>query len=363
MCGISGILGPDVPAGSLRRMIDAQRHRGPDDSGIEMLPAGPPGVQMGLGHTRLSILDLSPAGHQPMRDPASGRWVVYNGEIYNHLSLRKELGTRFQSTCDTETLLAAYGRWGRDCVERFRGMFAFAIWDPAEQELFLCRDRLGIKPLYYARVGSRFLFASELRAILETDLVPRKLDRDGLDGFLAFGTVPEPLTIIKDIRLLPAGCWMRSLPDGRDPRASPILVAPVFVLLVAGRLRVAVPPGPRGRTPGNLRRRGRIPADQRRAPGGLPLGRRRFERDRRGPRPTGSPRPPNAHVALHGTGLWGGPLRGAGRRPVQDAPPDAAQSRRRICWRASTTPSRPAISPASTASTPTRSADWQDRRA
>lgn len=215
MCGIAGILGPELSEGWIRKMVDAQRHRGPDDSGIEMLSTATAGVRLGLGHARLSILDLSAAGHQPMRDAASDRWVVYNGEIYNHLSIRKDLGAHFRSTCDTETLLAAYGRWGRDCVERFRGMFAFAVWDPAEQELFLCRDRLGVKPLYYAQVGSRFLFASEVRAILETDLVARKLDRDGLDGYLAFGTVPEPLTIIKDVRLLPAGCWMRVSPtDG-----------------------------------------------------------------------------------------------------------------------------------------------------
>ena len=214
MCGIAGILGPDISVDQVRRMVDAQRHRGPDDLGIEMLPTGQPGIQLGLGHTRLSILDLSPAGHQPMRDPGSGRWVVYNGEIYNHLEIRRELGGEYRSTCDTETLLAAFGRWGRGCVERFRGMFAFAIWDPSEQELFLCRDRLGIKPLYYVQVGPQFLFASELRAILETGLVDRKLDRDGLDGYLAFGTVPEPLTIIRGIRLLPAGCWMRVSPGG-----------------------------------------------------------------------------------------------------------------------------------------------------
>jgi asparagine synthase (glutamine-hydrolysing) len=150
-----------------------------------------------------------------MRDPDGRNWIVYNGEIYNHLELRKELGGEYRSTCDTETLLAAYRRWGRGCVDRFRGMFAFALWDPSEQELFLCRDRLGIKPLYYSQIGSRFLFASELRALLDTGLVPRKLDREGLDGYLAYGTVPEPLTIVRDVRLLPAGHWMRvSARDG-----------------------------------------------------------------------------------------------------------------------------------------------------
>src|SRR5262245_3209657 len=132
MCGIAGILGPDITASQVRRMVDAQRHRGPDDCGVEMLPVGPEGVEVGLGHTRLSILDLSPAGHQPMSEPVSGSWVVFNGEIYNHLEIRQELGGEFRSRCDTETLLAAYRRWGRSCVDRFRGMFAFAIWDPTE---------------------------------------------------------------------------------------------------------------------------------------------------------------------------------------------------------------------------------------
>jgi asparagine synthase (glutamine-hydrolysing) len=215
VCGIAGILGPDLSTDWVRKMVDAQRHRGPDDSGIEVLPTASPGIGLCLGHNRLSILDLSPAGHQPMHDPGPDRWVVYNGEIYNHLEIRRELGGEYRSTCDTETLLAAYRRWGRGCVERLRGMFAFAVWDPVEQELFLCRDRLGIKPLYYAQVGPRFLFASEVRALLETGLVPRKLDREGLDGYLAFGAVPEPSTIVRDVRLLPAGHWMRISPrDG-----------------------------------------------------------------------------------------------------------------------------------------------------
>jgi asparagine synthase (glutamine-hydrolysing) len=196
-------------------MVTVQRHRGPDDAGIETLSTGFPGVQLCLGHSRLAILDLSRAGHQPMHDPGPDRWVVYNGEIYNHLELRKELGGDYRSTSDTETLLAAYRRWGRSGIERLRGMFAFALWDPSERELFLCRDRLGVKPLYYAQIGSRFLFASELRALLETGLVPRKLHREGLDGYLAYGTIPEPGTIVRDVRLLPAGHWMRVSPrDG-----------------------------------------------------------------------------------------------------------------------------------------------------
>jgi asparagine synthase (glutamine-hydrolysing) len=208
MCGIAGILGPGATAELARRMVAAQRHRGPDDEGIELLPTGVPGVRLALGFTRLAILDLSPAGHQPMHDPAASLWMVYNGELYNHLSLRKELGDSYRSTCDTETLLRALGRWGHQAVHRLRGMFAFSVWDPARQELLLCRDRLGIKPLYYTQVGPNFLFASELRALLATGLVPRRLDADGLNGYLAFGAVQEPATIVRDIRLLPAGHWL-----------------------------------------------------------------------------------------------------------------------------------------------------------
>src|SRR6185437_6805016 len=213
MCGIAGILGPSASAELLGRMAQSQRHRGPDDEGIEVLPTAIPGVGLALGQRRLSILDLSPAGHQPMHDPTSGLWTVYNGEIYNHLDLRKELGGQYRSTCDTETLLTALGRWGVEAVHRFHGMFAFAVWNPARQELFLCRDRLGIKPLYYTQVGANFLFASELRALLATDLVPRRLDSDGLNGFLAFGAVQEPSTIVRGVRLLPAGHWLRVSPS------------------------------------------------------------------------------------------------------------------------------------------------------
>lgn len=215
MCGIAGILGPGASPQFVHCMAQAQQHRGPDDEGVQMLPTGTVGVELGLGQRRLSILDLSPAGHQPMHDPVSGLWTVYNGEIYNHLSLRKELGGEYRSTCDTETLLRAFGRWGQDAVHRFRGMFAFAVWNPVRRELFLCRDRLGVKPLYYAEVGSNFLFASEVRALLATGLVPRRIDPDGLNGFLAFGAVQEPATIIRGIRLLPAGHWVRvSAADG-----------------------------------------------------------------------------------------------------------------------------------------------------
>ena len=117
MCGIAGILGPNVDAGRVRAMVDAQRHRGPDGSAVEMIATAVPDVRLGLGHARLAILDLSPAGRQPMQHAESGCWVVYNGEIYNHRDVRADLGGEFRSTCDTETLLAAYARRGRRCVD------------------------------------------------------------------------------------------------------------------------------------------------------------------------------------------------------------------------------------------------------
>lgn len=193
-------------------MTLAQKHRGPDDQGIEILPTRSPGIQLGLGHRRLAILDLSAAGHQPMHEPETGLWTVYNGEIYNHLELRRQLPGEYHSTCDTETLLRAIARWGDAAVARFRGMFAFALWDPARNELFLCRDRLGIKPLYYAQVGANFVFASELRAILASELLPRRLDPEGVNGYLAFGAVQEPSTIVQGVRSLPAGHWLRFVP-------------------------------------------------------------------------------------------------------------------------------------------------------
>src|SRR5437870_1221391 len=124
------MLGPRASPEFVRRMVQAQQHRGPDDEGIELLSTGIPGISLALGQRRLSILDLSPAGHQPMYDPVSNLWTVYNGEIYNHLNLRAELDGQYRSTCDTETLLRAMGRWGPKAVHRFRGLFAFAIWNP-----------------------------------------------------------------------------------------------------------------------------------------------------------------------------------------------------------------------------------------
>ena len=161
MCGISGIVGPGWERPQLERMVTIQHHRGPDDSGVYV------DGEVGLGHNRLSIIDLSPAGHQPMSNHDGTLWIVFNGEVYNYLELRAELNDYpYRSRTDTEVILAAYERWGERCVEHFIGMFAFAIWDARCQRLFCARDRLGIKPFHYVWHNGCFLFASEIKALL-----------------------------------------------------------------------------------------------------------------------------------------------------------------------------------------------------
>jgi asparagine synthase (glutamine-hydrolysing) len=263
MCGIAGILtlatsrdhlacmlnGKASVVEYLSRMVRHIGHRGPDDQGMEVIRAGT--AHVGLGNTRLAILDLSPAGHQPMRDPTTGNWITYNGEIYNFKELREELNDRCQrsevrdrrpenggqksdvgwqrsetrdqksevrgrqsdggsawlSNTDTEVILKAYARWGRECVQHLRGMFAFTLWDAARQELFLARDPFGIKPLYYYQTKELFLFSSEIRALLASGLIPRRLSLEGLSSYLYCGSVQEPLTIIEGVRsLLPGHC-------------------------------------------------------------------------------------------------------------------------------------------------------------
>ena len=222
MCGIAGIVAPCSVLASddeaaLERMVTALRHRGPDDRGWQLIPThGIADGIVGLANTRLAILDLSPAGHQPMQDTETGNWIAFNGEIYNHLDLRKEIGTRagpWTSTSDTETVLRAYRLWGTSCVERLRGMFAFAIWDARANALWCARDRLGIKPFYYFANGNTVVFASEVRAVLASGRVPLNLDREGLAGYIRFGAVPEPFTLIENVRSLPAGHWMRLRQD------------------------------------------------------------------------------------------------------------------------------------------------------
>jgi asparagine synthase (glutamine-hydrolysing) len=209
MCGIVGIFnlnGEPVSPVLLRRMTDSIAHRGPDGEGFYT------DSFIGLGHRRLAIIDLSPAGHQPMVTPDRQYAVTYNGEIYNFQELRAELqalGHTFHSKTDSEVVLHGYAEWGPDCLHRFNGMFAFAIWDKTRQELFLARDRYGIKPLYYAFQGNTFLFASEQKAILQHPSVRNEIDLEGLFEYFTFQNFFTDKTLIKAIKLIPAGCWAK----------------------------------------------------------------------------------------------------------------------------------------------------------
>ena len=211
MCGIFGIVsrGGVVSPDLLEKAARSLAHRGPDDSGTVIVHCSATAPrQLGFAHTRLSIIDLSPLGHQPMQDPVTGNWIVYNGEIYNFRELRKELealGVEFKSQSDTEVILAAYRVWGESCLTRLGGMFAFALWDAQRKRLLLARDPMGIKPLYYHQSDQTFIFASEVRTLLQTGLVPRKADPVGLLSYLAFGCVYEPWTIAGGVKAVPAG--------------------------------------------------------------------------------------------------------------------------------------------------------------
>lgn len=166
----------------LETMTDIQSHRGPDDRGVHI------DGSLGLGHRRLSIIDLSDAGRQPMPNAARTLWITYNGEIYNYIELREELrshGAQFASASDTEVLLKAYEQWGPDCLHRLNGIFAFAIWDQRQQRLFCARDRFGVKPFHYCTSGESFLFASEIKALLSSGMVPREPDWIAINRYLS----------------------------------------------------------------------------------------------------------------------------------------------------------------------------------
>jgi asparagine synthase (glutamine-hydrolysing) len=214
MCGIFGIIGHKgrVPADVLERATASLAHRGPDDTGTVILrDSSQPPVEIGLGNRRLAILDLSPQGHQPMNDPATGNWIVYNGEVYNFREVRAKLerqGVYFGSLSDTEVILKAYARWGEKCLDEFRGMFAFAIWDAQRHRLFVARDPMGIKPLYYFCSDQYFMFSSEVRTLVGTGLVPRRIDPAGLVNFLTFGSLYDPNTLVEGIAALPPGCYL-----------------------------------------------------------------------------------------------------------------------------------------------------------
>ncbi|MFQ5534406.1 MAG: XrtA/PEP-CTERM system amidotransferase [Sphingomonadales bacterium] len=204
MCGLAGIFdsrgGRPIDRAVLERMNDSQRHRGPDESGIFIAPG------MGLGHRRLSIIDLS-GGQQPLFNEDGSVVVVYNGEIYNFQELYRELaaaGHSFRTRCDTEVIVHAWEEWGEDCVRRFRGMFAFALWDSNTETLFLARDRLGIKPLYYAQLADGLvLFGSELKSLMQFPALPRDIDVCAVEDYFAYGYIPDPKSIYRSVRKLP----------------------------------------------------------------------------------------------------------------------------------------------------------------
>jgi asparagine synthase (glutamine-hydrolysing) len=214
VCGILGLIGKNHGsfAHTLSIGVRALAHRGPDDEGTVLLPLrGEADYYAGLGSRRLAILDLSASGHQPMHDVASGTWLVFNGEIYNFREIREKLeklGHKFSSQTDTEVILKAYCEWGDACLGCLRGMFAFAIWDDQRQRLLVARDRFGVKPVYYYFQSGFLIFGSEVRALLATDLIPRRVCSRGLASYLEFGSVQDPLTMLEDVRSLPAGRFL-----------------------------------------------------------------------------------------------------------------------------------------------------------
>jgi len=220
MCGIAGYFDLEkhraVDESLLVAMRDSVRHRGPDDDGLHVEPG------VGLGHRRLSIIDLS-GGHQPCYNEDSSVVVVYNGEIYNFRDIVDELtalGHTFRSKCDTEVLVHAWEEWGEASVERYNGMFAFALWDRNRKTAFLARDRLGIKPLYYGRTeDGRILFGSELKSLLVDPRLSRELEPEAVEEFFAYGYVPEPRSIFRSVRKLSPGHTVTITPDGlSEPR-------------------------------------------------------------------------------------------------------------------------------------------------
>lgn len=223
MCGINGIYGITDAAKAKSRvaqMCGAMAHRGPDDHGI--FNDG----SVTLGHRRLSIIDLSSAGHQPMTSEDGRYTIVYNGELYNYKSLKLDLSRSvrgqeqeswfFRTNTDTEVIIAAYARWGVECLHKFNGMYAFALWDNEKKELFIARDRLGIKPLYYYKDGNVVAFASEIRSLLASGIVPKKLNPEGLVDYLRYQTVHAPATIIKNVKMLLPGHYIMITASGLD---------------------------------------------------------------------------------------------------------------------------------------------------
>src|SRR6266550_2671791 len=216
MCGIAGLITQN-PEARIGAMLKAIEHRGRDDEGVwTSTVINDDGQRVALGHRRLSIIDTSSAGHQPMLSHDERLVVILNGEIYNYRELRDQLtnkGHTFRTRADTEVLLAAWAEWGEDCLPRLNGMFAFALWDELARTLFLVRDRVGIKPLYYAHLEKKsghnvrapLVFASEVKSILASGLIKAELDREALHQFLTFLWVPDPNTLFDGVKTVPPG--------------------------------------------------------------------------------------------------------------------------------------------------------------
>lgn len=220
MCGIAGALvlknsSFTITEQYITKMRDTMIHRGPDGAGVWISSD----KHIGLGHRRLSIIDLSEAAGQPMCNEDGSIWIVFNGEIYNHAEIRPELerlGHRFKTDhSDTEVIIHAYEQWGIDCAHKFRGMFAIALWDAKDRELWLIRDRIGIKPLYYSIHHGRIVFASEIKALLQDPDQKREVHEEAFYHYLSFLTTPAPQTLFDGIKKLPCGTWLKIKEDGQ----------------------------------------------------------------------------------------------------------------------------------------------------
>lgn len=217
MCGITGFVTTDASLpleDGMRAAVACLRHRGPDDEGVWL-----DGNGVGMGHRRLSVIDLSPSGHQPMHSHDGRLTIVYNGEIYNHADIRRELvahGHSFRGTSDTEVILAAFCEWGTDAVDRFLGMFAIALWDSREETLLLIRDRIGVKPLYYGWDGRTLWFGSELKALCAYPHWTPELDMVSVGEYLQYGYISAPRTVYRSVRKLEPGSRLR-LRRGGEP--------------------------------------------------------------------------------------------------------------------------------------------------
>lgn len=212
MCGIAGILNRRVlltENSTVKKMLNALSHRGPNAEGVFVKD------NIALGHRRLSIIDLSIGANQPFSNSTNRYKLVFNGELYNFEQVKDKItNCNWRTTSDTEVLVEAWARWGINCIELFKGMFAFAVWDEEEKSLHIVRDRLGIKPLYYYNDDNCFAFASEIRALLASNLMPKKINQKALENYLAFQSIPAPISIIENIKQLEAGCYI-TIKDGQ----------------------------------------------------------------------------------------------------------------------------------------------------